>query len=71
MASFFINVRKLAIAAVDGLALVLLAAPSSLLDEVLASLSESIAEVAAAAEVHLGKNFLNVGLNDHGKKGKK
>ena len=69
--SFFDWRKKLAVATVDGLALVLLAAPSSLLNEVLASLGESVAEVAAAAEVHLGKNFLNVGLNDHGKKGKK
>lgn len=67
--AFYIRVRELAVATVDGLTLVLLAAPSCLLDELLSSLCESIAEIATAAEAHLGESFLNVGLNDHGKMG--
>lgn len=52
--AFLKVVRKLAVAAVNGLALVLLAAGSCLLDEVLTLLGESIAEITAAAETHLG-----------------
>jgi hypothetical protein len=51
---------SLAVATVDRLTLVLLAAPCSLLDELLARLGESIAEVTAAAETHLRKRFLDV-----------
>ncbi len=52
--------NELAVATVDGLTLVLLAAPCCLLDHVLTGLGESIAEIAAAAETHLGENFLYV-----------
>jgi hypothetical protein len=51
---------ELAIAAVNGLALVFLAAGSRILDEAFALLGESIAEVASAAETHLGEDFLYV-----------
>ncbi len=63
--------NKLAVAAVNGLALVLLAASSCLLDEVLALLGEGIAEIASTAETHLSEYFLDVRLNDHRKRGKK
>lgn len=61
---------ELAVAAVNCLTLVLLTAPCSLLDEVLAGLGKSVAEIAAAAETHLCENFLNVRLNDHSEMGK-
>lgn len=51
---------KLAVAAVDRLTLVFLAAPCSLLNHFLTRLSESIAEVTTAAETHLGEHVLNV-----------
>lgn len=68
--ALFVGKPRLAVTSVDCLALVLLAARSCLLDEAFALLSESIAEVTTAAETHLSENFLNVRLDDHGKKGK-
>lgn len=61
---------KLAITSVHCHTLVLLAAGSSLFDELLARLSESFWEVAAAAETHLTKHILHVGLDDHRNMGK-
>ena len=63
--------ERLAVAAVNGLALVLLAASSCLLNEVLALFGKSIAEIAAAAETHLSEHFLDVRLDDHRKKGER
>ncbi len=68
--SQFIRVGKeLTVAAVNGLALVFLAAGSCLLHEVLAFLRKSVAEIAAAAETHLCERFLDVRLDDHKKEG--
>ncbi len=54
------KIKELAVTSVHCLTLVLLAAPCSLLDELLARLGESIAEVATAAETHLRQSFLDV-----------
>ena len=65
----FVVIPKLAVTSVNGLTLVLFAAPCSLLDELLARLGESIAEVTTAAETHLGERLLDMRLNDHWIKG--
>lgn len=59
----------LAITSVDCLSLVFLAAVGCFLDELLTSLGKSVAEIAAAAEIHFGEHFLDVGLDDHMKIG--
>ncbi len=56
----FCKSLRLAVTSVNRLTLVLFAAPCSLLDEILARLGESVAEVAAAAKTHLRKSFLDV-----------
>lgn len=62
---------KSAVTSVYRLALVLLAACSGFLHELLAGLGECIAEITAAAEAHLLERVLDVRVNDHDKKGKK
>ncbi len=56
----FFNTLRLAVASVHRLALVLLAAVSGLLDELLAFLGEGITEITAAAEAHLLQGVLDV-----------
>jgi hypothetical protein len=65
--------QELAVATVNGLALVLFAATGCLLNHFLDGLVESFDEIAAAAEVHLGEHFLNASSDNsaHGVRGKK